>query len=61
MPTAAAICGVKPEELETKTLYKHIKKSVTSFIFSLRVRNLTADKWDPDGRNVRTGFADRIG
>jgi hypothetical protein len=37
------------------------EESVTSYSFSLSVRNLIADEGDPDRRNVQTGLADQIG
>jgi hypothetical protein len=34
---------------------------VRCYWYSLWVANLTGDEGDPDGRNVNTGLADRIG
>jgi hypothetical protein len=48
VPTASAICGVKPWP------------SVTSYRSSLWDVDLIADNGDPDGRNVQTGLANRV-
>jgi hypothetical protein len=48
VPTASAICGVKPWP------------SVTSYRSSPWDVDLIADNGDPDGRNVQTGLVNRV-